>query len=345
MIIITYIGIFICLCFSALFSGLTLALFGLKLLRLEIAAETGNKNAIKILSLRRDSNFLLTTLLWGNVSANTLLTLFSDSVLSGVAAFLFSAVGITFFGEILPQAYFSRHAFRIGSLFYPMVRFFQIILYPVAKPSAVLLDKWLGKEGITFFREDEIKKLLNKHILSAQTDISHFEGTGALNFLMLDDINISEEGELIDPESIISLPIENGFPLIPSFQPHPSDPFLRLVQKSEKKWVIITDNDGSPVMVIDADEFLRKALYSDGNFSPLNYCHKPVIINSPEAKLGDVIRKLKVYPEHAEDDVIDHDIIIYWGETKKIITGDDILGRLLRGIVKRQIMRTGNNGK
>jgi hypothetical protein len=33
------------------------------------------------------------------------------------------------------------------------------------------------------------------------------------------------------------------------------------------------------------------------------------------------------------DDVVDNDLILVWGEQKRIITGADLLGRLLRGIV------------
>jgi hypothetical protein len=46
---------------------------------------------------------------------------------------------------------------------------------------------------------------------------------------------------------------------------------------------------------------------------------------------------MKVRPEHAEDDVIDNDLILVWGEQKRIITGSDILGRLLRGISINEI--------
>jgi metal transporter CNNM len=35
-----------------------------------------------------------------------------------------------------------------------------------------------------------------------------------------------------------------------------------------------------------------------------------------------------------KDDVIKKDIILLWGDKKQIITGSDILGRLLRGITK-----------
>lgn len=48
---------------------------------------------------------------------------------------------------------------------------------------------------------------------------------------------------------------------------------------------------------------------------------------------------MKVKAEHPEDDVIDDDIILVWGEQKRIITGADLLGRLLRGIVTQETNR------
>ncbi len=148
--IITWILIVICLTQSAVFSGLTIGIFGLGRLRLEIEAEANNKNAIKILQVRRDSNFLLTTLLWGgNVGVNVLIAQLTDSVMAGTFAFLFSTFGITCFGEIMPpQAYFSRNALDIGGakLTPPLVRFYQMLLYPVAKRQRLsLTGGWAEK--------------------------------------------------------------------------------------------------------------------------------------------------------------------------------------------------------
>ena len=40
------------------------------------------------------------------------------------------------------------------------------------------------------------------------------------------------------------------------------------------------------------------------------------------------------------DDVIDDDLILIWGkEEKRIITGSDILGRLMRGIARREVLQ------
>ena len=103
---ITWAGIIFCISQSAIFSGLNLAFFSVSKIRLEIEASQGNKHASRVMKLRKDSNFLLTTILWGNVSINVLLALLANSVMTGLTAFLFSTVLITFLGEIIPQAYF-----------------------------------------------------------------------------------------------------------------------------------------------------------------------------------------------------------------------------------------------
>jgi len=312
---------------------MTIGVFGLGRLRLEIEAEANNKDAIRLLQIRRDSNFLLTTMLWGNVGVNVLVALLTDSVLTGASAFLFSTFGITCFGEIAPQAYFSRNALTIGAKLVPFVRFYQFILYPVAKPTALILDWWLGREKLELFKEQAVRIMLEKHIESGKSDINAFEGIGALNFLSIDDVSISDEGSIIDSRSIISLPIENNRPVFPPFKREPSDPFLQKIEASGRKWVVITSPTDEPVMVLDADGFLRDAVYKKGPLIPLSYCHFPVLVTSPKTRLERVIRQFKVYPQYPEDDVIDQDLILYWGEEKRIVTGSDILGRLLRGIV------------
>ena len=151
-----WIGILICLVHSAIFSGLNLGFFGLSRLRLEVQADIGDEDAKRILGLRKDAHLLLSTLLWGNVASNVLLALIAESVFTGVGAFIFSTVGITFFGEIFPQAYLSRHVLKVSNILVPIIRFYQFIFYLIAKPTAVILDRWLGKEKIGYFSEEEI---------------------------------------------------------------------------------------------------------------------------------------------------------------------------------------------
>jgi hypothetical protein len=278
----------------------------------------------------------LTTILWGNVAANTLLALAADSVMTGVWAFVFSTFVITFLGEIMPQAYFSRNALRVAAALHPFIRIYQVLLYPVAKPTAKILDRWLGAEGVQYFREQDFREVIRKHMVSQDAELDHFEGTGALNFLEMDDIPSESEGEPVEPSSIICLPVEAGRPLFPPFGRTPSDAFLQQVQASQRKWVIITDPAGTPLLVLDADGFLRAALFESGACNPYWFCHRPLVVEDALLPLGDVIRNLRVHPEHDEDDVVDRDIILVWGTARRVITGADILGRLLRGIVQRE---------
>jgi CBS domain containing-hemolysin-like protein len=81
-----WIGIVICVIKSALFSGLNLAVFSLSPLRLQIEADNGNADALGVLKLRQDANHVLSTVIWGNVSINVMLTLLSSSVLAGLLA-------------------------------------------------------------------------------------------------------------------------------------------------------------------------------------------------------------------------------------------------------------------
>ncbi len=324
---LVWLGIALCISQSAMFSGLNLALLGISRLRLEVEATTGNKAAKRILQMRQDANFLLTTILWGNVGINVLLTLLSNSVLAGVSAFLFSTVFITFFGEITPQAYFSRNALRMGALFAPLLRFYQFILYPVSKPSALVLDWSLGKEGVQYFREHDLHTLIQKHIDADDTDINRLEGVGAMNFLALDDLIVADEGETVDPLSIIELPHHQGSPLFPVFQPAIEDPFIRSLNASGKKWVIITDYDHTPSLVINTDEFLRAVLFAKETVDVNQYCHRPVIENNTRVLLGKVLSQLM-----ATGDVMEYSVVLVWAEQRRVITGSDILERLLQGV-------------
>jgi metal transporter CNNM len=331
-----WIAIAFCIIQSAIFSGLNLAIFSVSKLRLEVEAAGGNRDAISLLGLRKDSNLTLSTVLWGNVTINVLLTLLSDSVLAGIGAFAFSTFVITLFGEIIPQAYFSRNALRMAARLTPLLKVYQAVLFPVAKPTAIFLNWWLGPEGITFLRERDFRAFITRHVGAAGADVGELEAIGALNFLDLDDIPVLDEGEPVDPRSVISLPIENERPMLPKFEPSPNDPFLRLLDASGKKWVIIVDAAGQPRLVLDAHHFLRDALFNELFVDLETYWHRPIIVTDMRTPLGEVIWRMKVKPEHSEDDVIDNDMILVWGPQKRIITGADLLGRLLRGISTRE---------
>lgn len=329
--ILLWVGIVFCITQSAMFSGLNLAFFSLNRLNLEIEYESKPSVGTKrILKMRDDSNFLLTTILWGNVGINVLLTLLSDSVMAGVLSFMFSTIIITLFGEIIPQAYFSRNSIKMASVLSPVLRIYQIILYPVAKPSAIILDKWLGKESIQYYAETEFKRLIQKHIDSSENDIGRLEGVGAINFLSIDDLKVIEEGELIHPKSIIQLSLnELGEIMFPKYNSSIDDEFIIKINSSEEKWVIIVDNTNTPKLILNADGFIRSTLFSTKPEPILHFCHKPLIITHSDTQLVTLIKSMCLNSN--TDTPIDNDIVVVWtNNSKRIVTGADILGRLLK---------------
>jgi hypothetical protein len=334
MEIIIWLGIVLCLCQSAIFSGLNLAFFSLSRLRLEIEATHGNQAAQRVLAMRADSNFLLSTILWGNVGVNVLLALLSNSVLTGVSAFLFSTFFIAMVGELMPQAYFSRNALQMAARLTPLLKFYQWLLYPLAKSSAKLLDWWLGRETIQYLKEKSIKELIRTHMAHDDGEIDYVEGIGAINFLSLDDLLIGDEGHRIDPDSIIPLPQAEGRCMFPAFTHPAEDRFLQSVARSKKRWVIFTNEQDQPQLVMNADAFLRDAFMETQIPDPLAYCHQPIVVHDSLLPLGDVFSRFKMNAQEQGDDLLQHDIILLWGREKQIITGSDILGRLLRGIAR-----------
>ena len=96
---------------------------------------------------------------------------------------------------------------------------------------------------------------------------------------------------------------------------------------------MLTSQSGEPRLVLDADAFLRAILLGRGPAAIERFCHRPILVEET-AKLGDVLPLLRIEPEHEGDDVVDQDLVLVWGRRRRIITGADILGRLLRGIAR-----------
>lgn len=337
MEMLIWLGIIGCLTQSAMFSGANLAYFSLARMRLEAEVEKGNKRAEKVLALRKDSNLLLCTILWGNVSANVLLAMLSDSVFAGVGAFIFSTVGITFFGEIMPQAYFSRHALKVGALLSPVIQIYQILLYVVAKPCSIILDGWIGPEGPTFYRERDIEIILEKHIREHDSEISANEGRGALNFLALDDRHIAQEGSELQPRTIYTFPVNLDLPILPPSDTEECQSWIESLKNHPCKWAVIVGENDMPQLVLNTTEYLSALYSSGGAASVYDYCHRPIVVDDSESTLDDVLGDFAVEAEDVNDHIIDRDVVLYWTSGhRRIITGADIFGRLLLGIAKRE---------
>ena len=112
---------------SGAFSGLTLGFFSLNLTSLERKMKLGDKRAKKVYPIRKNGNLLLCTLLLGNVAVNSTMAIFLGTIASGVIAGIVSTALIVIFGEIIPQAVFSRFALTLGANTVWLVRILSLI--------------------------------------------------------------------------------------------------------------------------------------------------------------------------------------------------------------------------
>ncbi|MBU1164184.1 DUF21 domain-containing protein [Patescibacteria group bacterium] len=171
--------------FSGIFSGLTLAYFSLNKDELKRKSELGDKKAQAIYKVRQKSNLLLCTLLIGNVLVNTTLSVYLGTITTSIFAVVVATILIVIFGEILPQATFSRYAIFVGYKFAWLVKFFIFIFYPVCWPLSWLLDWLLGDERLTIYSKKEIIKMVEDHEDSSRSLIDEDEEKiikGALSY-------------------------------------------------------------------------------------------------------------------------------------------------------------------
>ncbi|XP_031433170.1 metal transporter CNNM4 isoform X2 [Clupea harengus] len=150
---------------SGLFSGLNLGLMALDPMELRIVQSCGTekerRDARKIEPIRRKGNYLLCSLLLGNVLVNTTLTIMMDQLVgSGLAAVAASTVGIVIFGEIVPQALCSRHGLAVGANTIQLTKFFMLLTFPLSFPISKLLDCVLGQEMGNVYNKEKLVEML-----------------------------------------------------------------------------------------------------------------------------------------------------------------------------------------
>ncbi|MBN1698572.1 MAG: DUF21 domain-containing protein [Spirochaetales bacterium] len=180
-----YIIVAILLVFSGVFSGLTIGMFSLNLSELKRKSRLGSKDAAKVVKIRSNGYLLLCTLLVGNVAVNSAMAIFLGSIASGIVAGIISTALIVTFGEIVPQALFTRFALSAGAKLVWLIRIFIVLTFPVSAPLAWLLTKILGTEQPTIWKKQEIIEIIKEHEDSPSSLIDEEEEKillGALSF-------------------------------------------------------------------------------------------------------------------------------------------------------------------
>lgn len=226
------IFIIILMVLSGLFSGLNLGLMSLDPTTLKIITDSGSLRqriyAKIIYRVRKHGNYLLCTLLLGNVLVNSTLTILLDEVLpSGIYAVIASTLTIVLFGEIIPQAICSRHGLLVGAWTIPFTIFFMIITFPLSMPLSLILNLILGKEIGSVYNRDQLLKLL--HVTKEHHDLENDEVdviSGVLGYkkkLARDVMTNYEDVFCINIDSVLDFKTmreiyDSGFSRIPVYE-------------------------------------------------------------------------------------------------------------------------------
>jgi putative hemolysin len=193
------VALFVCIFFSAFFSGVEIAFFSISELKLRALAESGHGNAKMAHYLRSHPQRLLSTILIGNNLANiaaaslaTLiaLQLFGSQAVAVVTALL--TLIILIFGEIVPKTLAARHALPVTVWVAYPIYWLETLLTPILFVLEPLIVKLTGGRGLSvpFATEEELKMVLDE---SEKTGVLETDEVKMIkNVFLLNDITAED---------------------------------------------------------------------------------------------------------------------------------------------------------
>jgi metal transporter CNNM len=204
-ILFTILTVVVLIGFSALCSGLNIALMSLNVDDLRRKAKLGNNWARKAYYFRERTHLTLAAILLTNIAAVSATSLVLEGVLYGFFAGIVTTLLIVVFGEILPQAIFSRNALRYMSLLSPILKTMIVITYPVSKPLQLLLDNLFTQQERQLHTRHELGILISEHLGEQESELDNDEVEIIRGALQLSEKRVSD----------IMMPIESVYYLTP----------------------------------------------------------------------------------------------------------------------------------
>src|SRR3990167_2298618 len=161
----TLIIVIILITFSAICSGLNIAIMSLKTKELEHQIKLGDKNAKKVYKFRKNPHLTLASILLSCVALNSATALVLGNKLNGLVAGLLSTLLLVIFAELMPQAIFTKNALSICAKFSKFMSIMVIATYPVAKPLQIFMDKLFGAdEEHRLHSRRELGLIISEHL-------------------------------------------------------------------------------------------------------------------------------------------------------------------------------------
>ena len=199
------------ICISAICSGLNVALMSLDMGELRRKAKLGNVHAKKVLPYRQKTHLSLAAILLTNVAAVSTTSLVLESVLFGLIAGIVTTLLMVVFGEILPQALFSRDALAYCARLTWAMRLMTVITYPVSKPLQLLLDRLFVRRESPLQSRQELGIMIAEHVGHDDSELDDDEVEIIRGALQLSEKQVAD----------IMMPIESVYWLTPDTEMTP----------------------------------------------------------------------------------------------------------------------------
>jgi len=315
---------------SAICSGLNIAVMALDLKDIERKAKTGNKQAIKILPIRRRTHLTLAAILLTNVAAVSATSLVLEQKLAGLLAWILSTVLIVVLGEIVPQAFFLKDPLKWTSRLADILKFMIIITYPLSRPLEKLLDRLLPNHKSALQTRGELGLLISEHIDDKSSELDDDEveimkGALALSEKRVREITTSiEHTYWMTPETKLSdIKIDEikmkGYSRIPILNDELTDCYGLLLMKD----LVDIDFDDNNYLVSDIALHPTKAV---GSMTALDTMFRKFI--SAKAHLMPVERDDKIIGivtiEDLIEEIIGHEIEDETDRHRKLIKENNV---------------------
>lgn len=172
-LLIGYVLLFVGI--SAMCSGLNIAFMSLSLADLRRKKKLGNHAATRVLPLRQTSHLTLAAILLTNIGAVSATSLVIEHRFNGLIAGVTATLLIVIFGEIFPQALFTRNALAFCNRLVPIMRLMIVLTYPVSKPLQLLLDRLFGGEHYSLQSRRELGVMITEHLHTDESELDDDE--------------------------------------------------------------------------------------------------------------------------------------------------------------------------
>lgn len=309
--------IVICILFSAYFSASETAFSSLNRIRIKNMAEKGNKRAALVLSLSRDFDSMLSSILIGNnivniacssLAAILFVNRLGENLGTGVSTIVTTVV-VLIFGEVSPKSIAKESPEKFAMLSAPFLRILIIIL----KPFNFFFVQWkklLGKiikpSGKSVITEEELLTIVEE--AQDEGGIDPEEGVLIRSAIEFADLTVMD---IFTPRvDITALPFDASFEDIRALFRNTG--YSRLPVYSET-----IDNI---VGILYQKDFYNNPAARDSGITAIM---KPAIFIPKNKNIDDLLRELQAQKSHMAV------IIDEYGGTAGLITLEDILEELV----------------